>query len=74
MGMLGDMDPFRLTISPPRQPDALDALVAALQAQTAAIEGLVAVNAALLDRLPVPGEEEPSEPDDGIPQPLGRPR
>lgn len=45
----------------------LDALVAALHAQTEAIEALVAVAAASLP-------DEPSEPDDGFPQPLSRPR
>ena len=46
----------------------LDALVAAIQAQTAAIEALVAVAAASLP------DEPPEPPDDGFPQPLSRPR
>lgn len=58
----------------PRQPSALDRLVEALQAQTAAIESLVAVNAALLERLPLPSEDEAPEAEAGIPQPLSRPR
>lgn len=45
----------------------LDALVASLHAQTEAIEALVAVAAASLP-------DEPPGPDDGFPQPLGRPR
>lgn len=45
----------------------LDALVSAIQAQTAAIEGLVATVAASLP-------DEPPEPDEGFPQPLSRPR
>lgn len=57
-----------------RQLCALDRLVAALQAQTAAIESLVAVNASLLERLPLPGEDEEPDAEAGIPQPLSRPR
>lgn len=45
----------------------LDALVSAIQAQTAAIEGLVATVAASLP-------DEPPESEDGFPQPLSRPR
>ena len=36
----------------------------------AAIEGLVAINAALLERMPLPDEDEPQGPEDGSPQPL----
>lgn len=57
-----------------RQPSALDALVAALHAQTAAIESLVAVNAALLERLPLPEADEGVDVGDGAPVPLSRPR
>lgn len=39
-----------------------------------AIESLVAVNAALLERLPLPGEDEEPDAETGIPQPLSRPR
>lgn len=59
---------------PTPAPDPFGPLVAALRAQTQAIEALVAVNAALLERL-TPGEEEPNPDLDGsIPQPLGRKR
>lgn len=55
---------------PTAAPDPFGALVAALHAQTQAIEGLVAINAALLDRLgPV---EEPD--DDAPPSPMSRKR
>lgn len=39
-----------------------------------AIESLVAINAALLERLPLPGEDEEPDAEAGIPQPLSRPR
>lgn len=51
-------------------PDPFGALVAALHAQTQAIESLVAINAALLDRLgPI---EEPD--DEAPPGPMSRKR
>ena len=46
----------------------------ALHAQTAAIESLVAINAALLERLPLPDADEPDVADEAWPAPLSRPR
>lgn len=57
---------------PTAAPDPFGALVAALHAQTQAIESLVAVNAALLDRLGPADEPDPDP--DAPPQPMSRKR
>lgn len=50
------------------------ALHARLDVLVASIEGLVAVNAALLERLPLPDADEPGVADGAWPAPLSRPR
>lgn len=50
------------------------ALHARIDALVASIESLVAVNAALLERLPLPEADEGVEAGDGAPVPLNQPR
>ena len=73
-GTLGAMRAGSLYPTPAPKDLSLEALVLALHAQTAAIESLVAINAALLERLPLPDADEPDVADEAWPAPLSRPR